>query len=104
MAGDFEAARSLYAPGATWTLAGDLPLSGTWTGPDRILGESVPAMRDRLEMDSLEFEFEGVLGEGEPVLAEWNTRGASRTGRPGVSARPGPPTRTPTRPPRASRP
>lgn len=82
IAGDFETARSLYAPDATWTLAGDLPLSGTWTGPDRILGEFVPAMRDRLEMESLEFEFEGVLGEGERVLAEWNTRGVSRTGRP----------------------
>lgn len=80
MAGDFETARGLYEPDATWTLAGDLPLSGTWTGPDEILGEFVPAMRDRLVMESLEFEFEGVLGEGEHVLAEWNTRGLSRTG------------------------
>ncbi|WP_405774249.1 nuclear transport factor 2 family protein [Streptomyces sp. NBC_00859] len=82
MNGDFATARSLYQPDATWTLAGDLPLSGTWTGPDEILGEFVPAMRDRLVMESLEFEFEGVLGEGERILAEWNTRGLSRSGRP----------------------
>ena len=31
--GDIEALRASFAPDATWWLRGDLPTSGTWTGP-----------------------------------------------------------------------
>lgn len=78
--GDFTALRAFFGPASTWTLAGDLPLSGTWTGPDEILGEFVPAMVSRLVPESMEFEFEGLIGEGQQVLAEWNTRGLARSG------------------------
>ena len=78
--GDFDALRGFFTPESTWTLTGELPLSGTWTGPDEILGEFVPAMVARLVPESMEFEFDGVLAEGERVLAEWNTRGLARSG------------------------
>ena len=78
--GDLGALRGFFGPESTWTLAGDLPLSGTWTGPDGILGEFVPAMRARLVPDSMEFEFRGVIADGERVLAEWDTRGLARSG------------------------
>lgn len=78
--GDFTALRAFFGPESTWTLAGDLPLSRTWTGPEEILGEFVPAMVARLVPESMEFEFEGLIGEGDRVLAEWNTRGLARSG------------------------
>lgn len=80
MKGDMDALRNFFAPDATWTLAGDLPVSGTWTGPDEILDEFVPVMVARLVPESMEFEFEGLIAEGERVLAEWNTRGLARAG------------------------
>src|SRR4051794_4206692 len=78
--GDLTALRAFFDPDSTWTLAGDLPLSRTWTGPEEILGEFVPAMVARLVPESMEFEFEGLIGEGDRVLAEWNTRGLARSG------------------------
>ena len=80
MTGDFDALRAFFTPESTWTLAGDLPLSGTWTGPDQILGEFVPSMVSRLFPESMEFEFDGLIAEGDRVLAEWNTRGLARSG------------------------
>jgi uncharacterized protein len=78
--GDFDALRGFFNPDSTWTLAGDLPLSGTWTGPEEIFDEFVTAMFTRLVPESMEFEFEDVIAEGEQVLAEWNTRGLVRSG------------------------
>ncbi|KJK58677.1 nuclear transport factor 2 family protein [Saccharothrix sp. ST-888] len=78
--GDFAALRGFFAPDVTWRLAGDLPLSRTWTGPDEILDEFIPSMLSRLVPESMEFEFEGLIGDGDQVLAEWNTRGLARSG------------------------
>lgn len=80
MTGDFNALRSFFTPESTWTLAGDLPLSGTWTGGEQILDEFVPAMVARLVPESMEFEFDGLLAEGDRVLAEWSTRALARSG------------------------
>ena len=39
-AGDAQTVRELFAPTATWTLAGgDLPIAGTWEGRDAIIDE-----------------------------------------------------------------
>ncbi|MGK4580534.1 nuclear transport factor 2 family protein [Kitasatospora sp. HPMI-4] len=78
--GDFDALRRFFAPDATWTLAGDLPLSRTWTGPEEILDEFIPSMLARLVPESLELEFGGVIAEGDQVLAEWTSRGLARAG------------------------
>lgn len=78
--GDFNALRSFFTPESTWTLAGDLPLSGTWTGGAQILDEFVPAMVARLVPESMEFAFDGLIAEGDRVLAEWSTRALARSG------------------------
>ncbi|WP_329464274.1 nuclear transport factor 2 family protein [Streptomyces sp. NBC_01431] len=78
--GDFDALREFFSPDATWTLAGDLPLSRTWTGPGEILDEFIPAMLSRLVPESLELEFGGVIADGERVFAEWNSRGLAKSG------------------------
>jgi len=80
MTGDFNALRSFFTAESTWTLAGDLPLSGTWTGPEAILDEFVPRMVSRLVPESMEFEFDGMIAEGDRVLAEWSTRALARSG------------------------
>lgn len=80
--GDFDALREFFAPDATWTLAGDLPLSRTWVGPGAILDEFVPAMVERFVPGTMELEFEGVVADGERVLAEWNTRAIAKSGLP----------------------
>ncbi|MFG2598336.1 nuclear transport factor 2 family protein [Streptomyces sp. NPDC048462] len=79
-AGDLDRLRAFFGPEATWTLAGDLPVSGTWTGPDEIFGSFVARMVERLVPESMEFEFVGVIAEGERVLAEWKTRAQARAG------------------------
>ncbi|MFC5907142.1 nuclear transport factor 2 family protein [Streptacidiphilus monticola] len=78
--GDLDALRGFFTPESTWTLHGDLPLSRTWTGPEEILDEFVPAMVARLHPETMEFSFDGVIAEGDRVLAEWNTRALARTG------------------------
>ena len=35
--GDIDALRTSFTPKATWTIRGDIPVAGTWTGPDEIL-------------------------------------------------------------------
>ncbi|GAA2979144.1 hypothetical protein JCM13580A_25800 [Streptomyces drozdowiczii] len=80
VAGDMDRLRAFFDPGVTWTLAGDLPVSGTWTGPDEIFDEFVAAMTARLVPETVEIEFLDVLAEGERVLAEWRTRGLTRGG------------------------
>lgn len=79
-AGDIDALRGFFTAESTWTLAGDLPLSGTWTGPVEILEEFVPRMVARLRPETMEFSFDGLIAEGDKVLAEWNTRALARTG------------------------
>ncbi|MFB4299660.1 nuclear transport factor 2 family protein [Actinomadura sp. NTSP31] len=78
--GDFDALRAFFTEQTTWTLAGDLPVSRTWTGPDEILGEFVPRMVARLVPETLEMEFTGLIAEGEKVLAEWADHGTSVSG------------------------
>ncbi|MFJ2773905.1 nuclear transport factor 2 family protein [Streptomyces sp. NPDC087300] len=80
MTGDIDALRGFFTPESTWTLAGDLPLSGTWTGPAEILDEFVPRMVARLRPETMEFSFMGLIAEGDRVLAEWNTRALAKTG------------------------
>jgi ketosteroid isomerase-like protein len=78
--GDIGALHGFFTPESTWTLAGDLPLSGTWTGPEAILEEFVPQMVARLRPETMEFSFDGLIAEGERVLAEWNTRAQAKAG------------------------
>lgn len=49
--GDVAALRESFAPGATWSLRGDLAVSGTWTGPDAIIDGFLAKMMTRLDAD-----------------------------------------------------
>jgi ketosteroid isomerase-like protein len=79
--GDVATLRECFAPGATWSLGGGLPVSGTWTGPDAIIDEFRAAMMARLDTDRpLSQEVTGLVVEGDTAVAEWTSRATTRTG------------------------
>lgn len=81
-AGDIEGLRASFAPDATWTLAGDLPVSGTWTGPDAILDGFLAQLSARLDRDApVTQELRRIVADGEYAVAEWISRARSRDGR-----------------------
>lgn len=79
--GDVAALRESFAPDATWSLQGGLPVSGTWTGPDAIIDGFLAAMMARLDADQpLSQELTGLVADGERAVAEWTSRATTRTG------------------------
>jgi ketosteroid isomerase-like protein len=79
--GDLGALRASFAPGATWTLRGDLPVSGTYTGADQILDTFLTAMMARLDTSQpLSQEITTIVADGEVGLAEWTSRATTRDG------------------------
>ncbi|WP_433379689.1 nuclear transport factor 2 family protein [Actinoplanes sp. CA-142083] len=81
--GDIDALRASFTPDATWSLRGDLPVSGTWTGPAEILDGFLAAMVDRLDPTKpLTQEVRGIVADGDTVVAEWTSHATTRDGRP----------------------
>jgi ketosteroid isomerase-like protein len=81
--GDIDALRASFTPDATWSLRGDLPVSGTWTGPTEILDGFLAAMVDRLDTSKpFTQEVRGIVADGDTVVAEWTSRATTRDGHP----------------------
>jgi uncharacterized protein len=79
--GDLAALRASFAPDATWTLAGDLPVSGTWTGPDQILDQFLAALVDRLDPTAaVTQDLHRIVADGQYAVAEWTSHARARTG------------------------
>jgi ketosteroid isomerase-like protein len=79
--GDIEALRASFAPAATWSLRGDLPTSGTWTGPSEILDDFLVQMTNRLDVTRpLHQELKRIVADGDHAVAEWTSRATTRTG------------------------
>lgn len=79
--GDLAALRASFAPDATWTLPGDLPVSGTWTGPTQILDEFLAAMVERLDPTApITQDLHRIIADGEYAVAEWTSHARARTG------------------------
>jgi len=80
--GDADAVRAFFAENATWTLhAGDLPMSGTWTGRDVIMDEFFAIAMGNYEPGTIEIVVTAMLGEGDQVVLQWTTRTQTRDGR-----------------------
>src|ERR1700735_1142898 len=82
-AADAAAVRSFFAEDATWTLlAGDLRMSGTWRGRDRIMdGFFATAMTNR-QPGSVELETPAAIAEQDRVVLHWTGRARTRDGQP----------------------
>ena len=82
-AGDSAAVRAFFAEDATWTLrAGDLPMSGTWEGRDRIMDGFFATAMTHYEPGSVEVEVTGMIAEEDQVVLQWTSRARTRGGRP----------------------
>lgn len=79
--GDDDALRACFHPQATWSVPGDLPSSGTWTGPTAIVDEFLAGARGRLVPESVQIELVAMTAEGDTVVLEWSTRARTVTGK-----------------------
>lgn len=81
--GDTEALRASFAPDATWWLRGELPTSGTYTGPEEILDGFLAEMTAQLDMkEPLSQELKRIIADGELAVAEWTSRATTKNGEP----------------------
>jgi uncharacterized protein len=79
--GDAGELRAMFTPDATWWLSGDLPVSGTWSGPAGIIDDFLAAMMGRLDTSRpVTREVKRVLADGDAVAVEWTTRATTRDG------------------------
>ncbi len=79
--GDVAALRESFAPDATWSLRGGLPVSGTWTGPDAIIDGFLAAMMTRLDArQPVSQELTTLVADGHTAVAEWTSRATTATG------------------------
>ena len=81
--GDRAELRGKFTPDATWWPSGDLPTSGTWSGPDGIIDDFLAAMLGRLDASCpVVRDVRRVIADGDAVAVEWTTRATTRDGRP----------------------
>jgi ketosteroid isomerase-like protein len=81
--GDLPALRAAFAPNATWWLRGDLPVSGTWTGPEQILDEFLEGMVATLDPTfPVRQTVKGIVADGPTAVAEWTSHARSAAGEP----------------------
>ena len=82
-AGDEQVVRDLFAADASWTLAaGNLPISGTWTGRDAILTQFLATALSYYEPGSIRLEITGMTAQHDRVVLQWTSRARTRDGRP----------------------
>jgi uncharacterized protein len=79
--GDIDALRRSFTPTATWTIRGDLPVAGTWTGPEGILDgflAQVSAMLDPAAPVSQDLH--RIIADGDHAVAEWTSHARAKNG------------------------
>jgi uncharacterized protein (TIGR02246 family) len=81
-AGDAEAIRASFAEDATWTLAGELPISGAWVGREAIIDEFLPSAMSHYQPGSVRLEITGMIAEGDNVALQWTSRARTLDGTP----------------------
>jgi uncharacterized protein (TIGR02246 family) len=81
-AGDGDTVRDSFADDATWTLAGELRVSGTWEGRTAIVEQFLPAAMAHYEPGSVRLEVTGMIAEGDHVALQWTSRARTLDGSP----------------------
>jgi len=80
--GDEDTIRDSFAETATWTLAGELPISGTWEGRDVIIDEFLATAMSNYEAGSVSLEITGMIADGHSVALQWTSRARTLDGEP----------------------
>lgn len=81
--GDLATLRASFAPDATRTLGGDLPVSGTWNGPEGIIDGFLARMTTRLDTSRpLTQEIHGIVADADRAVVEWTSRATTTEGAP----------------------
>ncbi|ONH27529.1 nuclear transport factor 2 family protein [Pseudofrankia asymbiotica] len=81
--GDVDALRASFAPKATWTIRGDLPVAGTWTGADEILDGFLAQVVATLDPTvPVTQTLHRIIADGEHAVAEWTSHAQARDGTP----------------------
>ena len=78
---DVDAIGALLTEDATWTMPGDLPVSGRHEGRDAVLGDFLANAAALFEPGSLRFELEAVFVDGPHAIAEYAGSGRAADGR-----------------------
>jgi ketosteroid isomerase-like protein len=81
VAGDVDVIRDSFAPDATWTMHGDLPVAGPWIGRDEIVDTFLVAVGGALfEPGTQRFEFGTLIADGDHVALEWRVQARTAGG------------------------
>src|ERR687887_292229 len=81
--GDLAALRAIFAPEATWTIRGDLPVAGTYKGASEILDGFLAGVVATLDPDaSVSQDVHRIIADGEYAVAEWTSHARARNGTP----------------------
>jgi uncharacterized protein len=81
--GDLDALRASFAPGATWTLRGDVPVAGTWTGPAEILDGFLAGLMATLDPQApVSQTLHRIIADGDHAVAQWTSTARTRGGAP----------------------
>jgi uncharacterized protein len=78
---DVDAVGALLTEDATWTMPGDLPVSGRHEGREAVLGDFLANAAALFEPGSLRFELETVTTEGRYAIAEYTGTARAADGR-----------------------
>jgi uncharacterized protein len=81
--GDTGALRASFAPKATWTIRGDIPVAGTWTGPEEILDGFLTRLTATLDPETpVTQDLHRIIADGDYAVAEWTSHARARNGAP----------------------
>ena len=72
--GDAAALADLFAEDATWTLIGDLPISGTWHGRQQIFEDFRAQAFSRFDASTLKLDVVDVIASGDKAVLEWTAQ------------------------------
>jgi uncharacterized protein len=79
--GDLDALRASFAPNATWTIRGDLPVAGTYTGASEILDGFLAGVVATLDPQApVSQDLHRIIADGEHAVAEWTSHARARNG------------------------